>query len=354
VRILLLSRYGPLGASSRLRSYQYLPYLISNGFEITVAPLFGDDYVAELYRGKVSVFGVMCSYFSRIMWLWRARKFDLIWVEKEALPWLPSWIELSLLPSYVSFVVDYDDALFHKYDQHRWSIVRLVLRNKIDAVMRQSNMVLVGNNYLGTRAKKAGARRIEWLPTVVNFSRYFVAPRKASSNITIGWIGSPSTAKYLKLLVPVLMKLVAAYDVRIVAVGANADQLRGLPIEVHPWSEACEVSEIQQFDIGVMPLPDEPFERGKCGYKLIQYMACGKPVVASPIGVNKVIVRDGVNGFLASTLDEWEKYLRLLCDSADLCRTIGVAGRELVESEYSLQIAAPRLESLLRSVEKRQ
>lgn len=118
------------------------------------------------------------------------------------------------------------------------------------------------------------------------------------------------------------------------------------------WSEHCEVEDIQEFDIGIMPLPDEPIERGRCGYKLIQYMACGKPVVASPVGVNSVIVREGVEGFLPGTLSQWGEALRNLCDDPPLRKRLGAAGRKRVEMEYSLQVAAPRLEELLHSVVK--
>ena len=110
--------------------------------------------------------------------------------------------------------------------------------------------------------------------------------------------------------------------------------------------------ELQQFDIGIMPLADEPFERGKCGYKLIQYMACGKPVVASPIGANRIIVREGVEGFLPSDLSRWGDAMGKLCDDPPLRKRLGTAGRERVETEYSLQVTAPRLEKLLRSVVK--
>jgi glycosyltransferase involved in cell wall biosynthesis len=351
VRILLLSRYGNLGASSRLRSYQYLQYLTKHGFEVIVAPLFGDDYVTALYHGKVSIFSVIRSYLSRFKWILRSKNFDIVWVEKEMLPWLPSWIELRFLPSSFSLVTDYDDALFHKYDQHRWFIIRFILGKKIDRVMRRSNLVIVGNNYLAGRAEQAGAKRIEEIPTVVDVSRYFIPTKKLiTSKITIGWIGTPNTARYLKVLAPVLRKLVDMYHVRIVAVGANVKQLNDFPVEVRSWFEADEVNEIQQFDIGIMPLPDEAFERGKCGYKLIQYMACGKPVVASHVGVNSTIVQNNVNGFLASSMNDWETSLMMLCDSAELREAFGIAGRKIVEANYSLQVTAPRLAQLLNSV----
>ena len=349
MRILLLSRYGPLGASSRLRFFQFLPYLTSHGFEVTVAPLLGDDYVASLYHGKISILGVVRSYLVRIKWLWRARQFDLVWIEKEMLPWIPSWIELALLPSKMPVLVDYDDAIFHQYDQHRSSIVRWLLGNKVAEVVRRANLVVAGNDYLAEFARDAGAKQVELLPTVVDVSRYATYSTDSSFSITIGWIGSPNTARYLKLIAPALLHLVNTKNVRLIAVGANAEQLSDLPIEIRAWTEHGEVYEIQQFDIGIMPLPDEPFERGKCGYKLIQYMACGKPVVASPVGVNSEIVRDGVDGFLASSVDEWINAINTLCDDLLLRRSMGASGRLRVVDSYSLQAIVPLLDGLLRS-----
>jgi glycosyltransferase involved in cell wall biosynthesis len=211
-------------------------------------------------------------------------------------------------------------------------------------------MVIVGNDYLGDRARQAGARRVELLPTVVDTSRYTVTLTAPSRPLTIGWMGSPSTATYLHFVAPVLQRMIDSYGLRVVAIGANPDQLRGLPFEVRSWSEELEVEEIQRFDIGIMPLPDEPFERGKCGYKLIQYMACGKPVVASAVGVNTILVRHGINGFLARTELEWLEAFECLVNDPPLRHRMGTSGRMLVECEYSLRATAPRLAGLLRSV----
>jgi glycosyltransferase involved in cell wall biosynthesis len=349
MRVLVLSRYGRLGASSRLRSYQYLPFLESRGIEVKVAPLLDDDYIIGLYSGKVPIMSVLRSYVTRLGVMLQRKRFDVVWVEKEMLPWLPGWCEFGFFPHGQSMMVDYDDAVFHRYDQHQFSWVRVLLGKKIDTVMRRADLVIVGNDYLGDRARQAGARRVELLPTVVDAVRYAVAASAMDGPVTIGWIGSPSTAKHLLPVVPVLLEIVESRGARVVAVGANPGQLQGLPIEVRPWSEQSEVSDIQQFDIGIMPLPDEPFERGKCGYKLIQYMACGKPVVASPVGVNSVIVREGVEGLLPIELSQWGEALLKLCDDPSLRKRLGAAGRKRVEAEYSLQVAAPRLEKLLRS-----
>ncbi len=314
--------------------------------------MFGDDYVRSLYGGQISITNVFRCYVARLKAMFKARRFDLLWIEKEVLPWLPDWIEFGLLPGNIPVVVDYDDAVFHRYDQHQLGWIRALLGRKIDAVMRRADLVIVGNDYLGNRAMQSLARRVELLPTVVDVNRYAVVTAGIPNIVTIGWIGNPSTSHYLHLVASVLRELVATHDVRVIAVGADAARLNGLPVEVRSWHERDEVAEIQQFDIGIMPLPDEPFERGKCGYKLIQYMACGKPVVASPVGANRVIVREGVEGFLPDKLSKWADVLRKLCDDPYLRNRLGVAGRRRVATEYSLEVMAPRLERLLRSVVK--
>ena len=350
--ILFLSRYSRLGSSSRLRLYQYLPYLQDAGIDPTLAPFFGDDYVRGIYGGKIAKLPILKAYFDRLRFMLEAGRFDAVWVEKEMLPWIPAWLELELFPAKLPLIVDYDDAVFHRYDQHRFSLVRGLLGRKIDRVMQRADLVVTGNEYLASRARNAGASRVEILPTVVDMARYGVAsPVSGAQQLpVIGWIGSPLTAKYLNLIAPALQEIISRKLARVIVVGGNANLLDGMPVEVLPWTEATEVNDIQGFDIGIMPLPDSPFERGKCGYKLIQYMACGKAVVASPVGVNSTIVRDGVNGFLASTPQEWANALTRLLAEPELRQQMGKEGRLRIENEYSLQQAAPRLVKLIESV----
>jgi glycosyltransferase involved in cell wall biosynthesis len=353
-RVLFLSRYARLGSSSRLRLYQHLPYLQDAGIEVTLAPLFGDDYVRDLYGGKIAKLSVLKAYAVRLGFMLNAGRFDAVWVEKEMLPWIPAWLELGLLPARVPMIVDYDDAVFHRYDQHRLSLVRSLLGRKIDKVMRRADLVIAGNEYLANHARKAGAARVEILPTVVDVARYGVSTPESGGQAlpTIGWIGSPATAHFLHMIAPALREVVTRKLAQAVAVGANADQLGDLPVKALPWSEATEVADIRRFDIGIMPLPDAPFERGKCGYKLIQYMACGKPVVASPVGVNGVIVRDGVDGILAATHQEWASALTRLIADRVLRQQMGREGRRRIELDFSLQKAAPRFAHLIESVIK--
>lgn len=351
MKVLLLSRYGHLGASSRYRSYQYLPYLRRQGFEITVSPLLNDKYVADLYAGrKKSFVDIAKAYSKRLVQIISARNYNLLWIEKEALPWLPAWIEHWLGLYRVPYVVDYDDAIFHRYDLHKLGLVKLILGRKIDRVMRRAALVVAGNEYLARRARNAGARKVEVIPTVIDLDKYPLAPSPENEVFTIGWIGSPGTAKYLSIITNALQEVCAGGSARVILIGSGRVDLPGVPVEYVPWSEKTEVAEMQRFDVGIMPLPDEPWERGKCGFKLIQYMACGRPVVGSPVGVNQKIIKHGSNGFQAGSNDEWVKALLALRNNQELRQKMGETGRKMVEEKYCLQVTAPRLAKLLHSV----
>jgi glycosyltransferase involved in cell wall biosynthesis len=349
MKVLLLSRYERLGASSRLRSYQYLPHLSARGIEVTVAPFFRDGYLRRFYgQGGKSPLAALAGYGRRLVMLTKSPRYDLVWLEGEALPWLPAWVEEGLAAAGIPYVVDYDDALFHRYDNHRSSLVRKLLGNKIDRVMRLARTVIAGSHYLSERAAAAGAPRVEYLPTVIDLHRYPEEARPEAGGLAIGWMGSRTTAPYLDAIRDVLVELADECGARVTLVGAGADQARHPAFEHVPWTEDGEVAAIQNFDIGIMPLPDAPWERGKCGYKLIQYMGCGKPVVASPVGANRRIVRPGVNGFLASSPEEWRSALKTLARDRALRERLGAAGRAQVESEFCLAVTAPRLEAILR------
>jgi glycosyltransferase involved in cell wall biosynthesis len=352
LRILALTRYERLGSSSRVRFYQYVPYLASKGVEIQKAPLLSYDYIRRLYDGKrADMLSIFRAYVRRISWLLRSRTFDLLWIEKEILPWLPAWVEY-LISAKLPYVVDYDDAVFHRYEFHQSSVIRALLRKKIDRVMRYSTLVIAGNDYLAERAKQAGAKWVEFLPSVVDVGNYPI--KEVKPGLNIGWIGSPVTAPFLNFLQPVLKKLAEYPEIRLTLIGAgNIDFLPEVSKTLLPWSEKKEIADLQTFDVGIMPLPDGPFERGKCGYKLIQYMASGLPVIASPVGVNKKIVEHNKNGFLASTDGEWFSAIMQLENNIEKRRQMGLAGRKQAEERYNLRVTAPQLVELFQNVVER-
>ena len=349
MRVLLLTRYTRLGASSRLRFLQYLPFLKTRGIEVTVSPLLDDAYLQRRYDGRPRVWGrIAGAYLERSKVLSTVADYDLLWIEKELFPSLPATWERRLATKGVRFVVDYDDAIFHNYDMNSSALVRRLLGNKIDRVMTNATLVVAGSNYLAARARAAGAARVAILPTVVDLERYGRPVDVQNDTFTIGWIGSPETARYLRLVEGALAEVCKQRKAKVVVVGLKENPLSSVPVEVLPWSEQREVDALRQVDAGIMPLPDEPWERGKCAYKMIQYMACGRPVVASPVGANTSVITHGSEGFLANTQDEWASALYRLSDDSVLRVSMGRAARRKVEAAYSLQITAARLETLLR------
>jgi len=233
---------------------------------------------------------------------------------------------------------------------HSHALVRGLLGDKIDVIMRRAALVTVGNEYLREYAVKAGARRVEYIPSVIDLQRYTLNLKSENPVFTIGWIGTPATQSYLRLIHRALIEVCKDGNAQLVLVGSSQTGLDGVPGEIHAWSQETEVAEIQSFDVGIMPMPDEAWEKGKCGYKLIQYMACAKPIVASPVGVAKQIIEDKKNGFLAAATADWVNALRVLREDRRLRKRMGKVGRAKIERNYCIQATAPFLVSLLKSI----
>jgi glycosyltransferase involved in cell wall biosynthesis len=347
----LYSRHGRLGPSGRLRLFQYEPWLREQFGPISIHALVDDANLRRLYAAHGYDRRLLArGYLRRLAELLSDSRAK--WIEKELLPYLPAWFERLLLRGSGPVVFDYDDAAFHNYDLHRSRAVRLLLGGKIDRLMARADLVTVGNEYLADRARAAGSARVEIVPTVIDLDRYELVDDDARRHrpVVVGWIGSPGSQRYLAGIQAPLSRLIGRGVVRCRLVGATPAAAWEAGVESVPWTEDSEVQQIRTFDIGVMPLPDEPWARGKCAYKLIQYMACGIPVVASPVGANRDVVRHGVNGLLAQGEREWEDALAALAADPALRQKMGREGRARVEREYCVQVTAPRIVSLFRTL----
>ena len=327
-----------MGASSRLRTYQFLPLWEEAGYGVRAASFFNEAYLKDVYGGRrPGVWNVLGCYLNRLWVLMGVWRYDLVWVEKELFPYLPAWAERLLAHLGPGYVVDFDDAVFHRYDTQGNYLVRNLLGRKIDRVMARARTVFAGNEYLAQRAEEAGAKSIVLLPTVIDPKRYRKKEVNESGKVWIGWIGSPSTLKYLKAIKQELEEVCREANAGLLLVnGRDVFSFQG-ELQMIPWTEEGEVEAILQMDIGIMPLPDNEWERGKCAYKLIQYMACGLPVVASPVGMNVDVVRPGKNGFLAADSEEWKEALLTLVRDASLRKRLGEEGFELVQERFTLR-----------------
>ena len=292
MKMLALMKYGNKAASTRQRLLQYREHFSHQGIETEFFPLLDNDYLEQTFRGNaVPIFSILGSYLSRVKLLVGASGFDLIWVHCENFPYMPGLAERLTVISGKPVVYDFDDAIFHQYDTHSNPLVRRFLGKKLQPLMRGASLCVCGNSYLKAYADRF-SRRTEIVPTVLDTGVYkpTVQPRDPARPVTVGWIGSPSTWSFVKPLIPLLERLSQELNLIIRVVGAGRANATHSPFEFLDWSEDEEITSIQGMDIGIMPLPNEPWARGKCGYKLIQYMACGLPVIASPVGVNSDIV----------------------------------------------------------------
>lgn len=351
--VLALCRYSRRGASSRLRFLDMLPALATDGIEVTACPFFDDAYLRAYDAGRRDLPAVLRAYAGRLRRLVLPKRYDLLWIEKEALPWLPAGLERPLIGS-APFVLDFDDAWGLRYQDHRNPIVRGLLGDKWRRLLPRAALAICGNAHLAHWCAEMGARQSIIVPTVVDLDRYPPSLPPDNSVFTIGWIGTRSTLPHLAMAADALGRVCASGGGRLRLIGSEPLCLHDVPVDFVPWQEAEEAAALAGVDVGIMPLPDEPWERGKCAYKLIQYMAAGRPVVASPVGANCEVVVDGVTGFLAETPEQWTAALERLRADPGLRAAMGAAGRRRVEQHYSIAAQVPRLAGALRAAATRQ
>ncbi|MEI6708282.1 MAG: glycosyltransferase family 4 protein [Methylococcales bacterium] len=339
---------------------QYIPHLEAMGLEITVEPLFNDAYLSSLYQSKnwllnrvSNVTSIISSYSKRLYIILNSKRFDVIWLEKELFPFLPSIFESLLSKIGIPYIVDYDDAIFHNYDSHDLKIIRFFLKDKLKSLLANAYAVTAGNAYLADYANRNGAKNIVIIPTVLDIDRYSVTPEPSDEVFRIGWIGSPSSVPCLDIIVESLQRVVQTRKIIFVTIGAEQLNFSGVTTEQHRWSLDTEAKLLESIHVGVMPLSDPLWDRGKCGYKLIQYMACARTVIASPIGVNSEIVTHDV-GLLASNEDSWVEAIIKLANQPELRQQLGKAARIRVEKEFTLQVTAPRIAHLLEDAARGQ
>lgn len=351
INVALFSRYDCLGASSRLRFFQYIPDLKKNNIEVSIFSLFDDVYLESLYSNRpISKFYILKRYLLRVIQLTNVFSYDVIWIEKELFPYLPAWFEKIISIFGIKYVVDYDDAIFHNYDLSKNKFVHRFLFNKIDVVMKYSHCVTAGNSYLVGKAISAGAAKVYKIPTVVEHTRYS-SGNCQSEKLIIGWVGSPSTQKYIIEIKDILIECCKKNGACLILVGAQPQLIEYFPntdIKIVPWSEDSESELISSFSVGIMPLSDGPWEKGKCGYKLIQYMAAGKPVVASNVGVNEEIIEKSTAGYAVCNAHDWLNALNNILSSNQLRTELGEAARKSVVNHYSVMSQLPIITKILK------
>jgi len=337
----------------RFRIEQWDALLRSRGLELTYHP-FLDSQTATLLknpgRTPAKALHLLRLLLRRLRLATSSMECDVAYVFRETALLGPALVERMLKRRRIPYVYDFDDSVWIRYRSPAnsfWSYLRCP--GKTATSCRLADHVLAGNETLAGYAR-AHNSRVSVVPTTIDTERFRPGPARSSGTLVIGWTGSYSTGPYLELVRPVLQRLARRFAFRVITIGAREFRLDGVDVDVRPWRAESEADDVRQFDIGIMPLPDALWERGKCGLKALQYMSLSIPAVASPVGVNREIIAHGDNGLLASTQEEWEAGLaRLLADAA-LRRRLGEAGRITVERSYSARVHAPRVASVLGEV----
>jgi glycosyltransferase involved in cell wall biosynthesis len=349
VKVLALVPY-PTGRApgQRYRIEQWAPFLRLEGVHVTLSPFLSQRGMEVLYEpGHVAVKAreTLRGYLRRLAEALRQTPADVIFVYREAALLGPAWIE-QILGLRRPLVFDFDDAIYlaDTSQTNAWSR-RLKSVSKVETICRVARHVTVGNEFLARYARNL-AREVTVIPSTIDTDVYQIQPRVQNRVPVIGWTGSVTTVPYLMALAPALRRLREKREFELCVIGAKID-IAGLAVRCLPWRAETEPYDLGALDVGLMPLFDDEWSRGKCGMKALQYMALGIPPVVSPVGVNATFIRDGVNGLYACTEEQWVDRIALLLENEPLRRSLGQEARRTIEESFSARAHAPRVAKIL-------
>jgi glycosyltransferase involved in cell wall biosynthesis len=333
----------------RYRIEQWAPLLRQYGVDVTFSPFLswrGTDLLHEPGYLTLKAREMLRGYVKRLTGALASASSDVIFIYREAALLGPAWIE-RLLALRRPVVFDFDDAIYltDTSQANAWSR-RFKSGAKVETICRVARHVTVGNEFLARYAMER-AREVSVVPSTIDTDVYQIRPRAQNCVPLIGWTGSLTTVPYLVALAPALRRLRQKLDFELRVIGAKIE-IEGLTVHCLPWRAETEPDDLRALDVGLMPLPDDEWSRGKCGMKALQYMALGISPVVSPVGVNATIVRDGVSGFHARAEEEWIDRIALLLEDEPLRRSLGQEARRTVEESYSARAHAPRIAKVLR------
>ncbi len=344
MKVLFIAAHRPdRSPSQRYRFEQFAPYWAEHGVQVEYAWIIDEEDDKVFYSpgrilAKARIFKKSLKL--RAEHVRRGKDFDVVVVQREALMTGSIRFERAFASSGVPMVYDFDDAIWHMdVSEANKKLKWLKDPGKVPKIIALAQHVIAGNDYLADFARKFN-QHVEVIPTVIDTERYVPKPAvpRADGKVVIGWTGSLTSVAHLQLALPMLRELHAEHGDRVIfrVISDRPLEAEGLRIENVRWNGATEADDLAAIDIGIMPLPDNEWSRGKCGFKGLQYMGMGKAVVLSRVGVNSTIVQDGVNGFLAASDAEWKEKLSKLIADADLRHRLGQAARRTVEEKYSV------------------
>lgn len=339
-RVLILCLHRPdRSPSQRFRFEQYINFLESNGYSIDFSFLLNAEqdkayYQPGQYAKKLSI--VLSSTWKRLIEAINVKKYDLIFVQREAYMLGTAYFERAM-GSKVPMIFDFDDSIWlQNVSEFNKKLAFLKDASKTAKIIEKASLVFAGNQFLADYAKQYN-KNVVIIPTTIDTNIYKQQKSNKTDDVCIGWSGSFSTIEHFATAIPALKRIKEKYGkrVRFKIVGDANYYCQELETQGLPWKAATEVQDLSDMDIGIMPLPDTEWAKGKCGLKGLQYMALGIPTLMSPVGVNKDIIQNGVNGFLPSSEEEWVNYLSQLVEDKELRHKIGEKGKETLNEKYS-------------------
>jgi glycosyltransferase involved in cell wall biosynthesis len=339
VNVTYFAKYSQLGPSTRYRLFQFLELFKETGIDVSVQVLFDDEYFALIRDGSSTIRlvkkipYVAGRFMRRAVAGIRHNNSELNIIEHQLFPYVPFLMENYFLPE--KFLVEFDDAIY------------LTHPNKLPPLFQQARGIIAGNETLADYARRYN-NNVEVVPTVVNTALFQPKKKKLHSKLRIGWSGLEYNFRYLQILKPVLMKLMDQSPIEFVVLSGSPPVDLGFPFSFEKWDPAREVEQLNSFDIGVMPLAIDEWTKGKCGMKILQYMALEIASVATPVGVTEQIIQHGINGYHALTTSDWEARLVKLIEDPQLRQRLGEAARETVVDFYSVQVWFPKLLGIYR------
>lgn len=353
-RVLFLCPY-PLGGApgQRFRYEMYLEDLKSFNIDYVLKSFLDTKTNNILFSDKYffsKVFGVLKGFLSRFLILFSISKFDFVYIFREASPIGPPVIEWIIAKVFRKKIIyDFDDAIFLPFKSERNKIINSIKwTKKVKSICKWSHIVSCGNKYLAKFANQHNDEVVV-IPTVVDTEKAHNQIKRHTGTATnIGWTGSHSTNYLLELILPSIKRLQDKYRIKFIVISSVGPEFEDIDIDFIKWNLNSEIDDLSKIDIGVMPLFDDAWTQGKCGFKAIQYIAMGIPAVVSPVGVNNEIICHEKNGFLAHNLNEWEAYLEELITNADLRNQMGQQGREIAVSHYSKKATLQKFVNLFK------
>lgn len=347
-RIVILAPY-PFGQapSQRFRFEQYIKHWESKGYEVVFHPFLSDKTWKVLYNDGSffqKAMGILGSFWRRSLLLFSLKSSDTIFVHREASmigPPIFEWILSKLLRK--KYIFDFDDAIWlPNYSESNAKFHRLKAYWKTKHVIKWAKKVSAGNSFLADYAKEFNSN-IEIIPTTIDLKNSHNQMTNQEINpVVIGWTGTHTTTQYIQSIVPVLEEIKKKYDFEFRLISNHPPEFEIPNLNYVKWQKKTEIEDLSKINIGLMPLEETVWSKGKCAFKALQYMSLEIPAVVSPVGMNKEVIQNGENGFLCNSTEEWISTIEKLIQDIELRKSIGKAGRKTVEENYSVQALIPK------------